>query len=134
MKFQDKFKPSDIICSDYFHNGLCMVVESGGIHNGWGDDRFRYKCQDLIRENQGWCAYEIEPLWEVSYNWRIATDDDIVNYISRFVNIKLGKVGIFEIKLTDDGITLDDGVDYDIYLDAEELVQLSKIINERVVT
>lgn len=100
----------------------------------WGDDKFRYKCQDLVRENQGWCAYEIETLWEVSYNWRIATDDDIIKYISRFVNISLGKVGIFEIKLTDDGIMLDDGANCDVYLDAEELIQLGKIINERVVT
>jgi hypothetical protein len=27
MKFKDKFKPGDIICSDRFHNGLCMIVD-----------------------------------------------------------------------------------------------------------
>ena len=133
MKFQDKFKPGDIICSDRFRNSLCMVVESSGISNLWGDDKFRYKCQDLVRENQGWCAYEMESLWEVPYNWRIATDDDIANYLSRFMHIPLGKVGTYDVELTDDGIRLDDGSDYGIYFTADELVQLDKIINERVV-
>lgn len=135
MKFQDKFKPGDIICSDFFRNGLCMVVESCGISNLWGDDKFYYKCQDLVRENQVWRASEIESLWEVSYNWRIATDDDIANYVSRFVYIPLGKVGHFKVSLLDDGILIDDGVENGgMILEAEELVQLGKIINERVIT
>ena len=131
MKFQDKFKPGDIICSDRFHNGLCMVVESGGTSLNY---EFRYSCKDLVRENQGWLAYEFESFFSSNpYNWRIATDDDIANYLSRFLHIPLGKVGAYEVSLTDDGIKLDDGRDYDIYFEAEELVQLNKIINERVV-
>lgn len=133
MKFQDKFKPGDIICSDFFHNGLCMVVESCGISNLWGGDRFYYKCQDLVRENQGWGAYEIESLWEVSYKWRIATDDDIANYLSRFLHIPLGSVGFYNAELTESGITIVRGDEAVISLEAEELVQLGKIINERVV-
>jgi hypothetical protein len=27
MNFKDKFKIGDIICSDHFRNGLCVVVE-----------------------------------------------------------------------------------------------------------
>jgi len=133
MKFQDKFKPGDIICSDRFHNGLCMVVESGDIANLWGDDKFRYSCQDLVRENQGWCAYEMEILWEVPYNWRIATDDDIANYLSRFLHIPLGSVGFYNAELTDNGITIVRGDEAVLSLEAEELAQLGKIINERVV-
>lgn len=132
MKFQDKFKPGDIICSDRFHNGLCMVVESGGDSPLTGE--FRYGCYDLVRDHQGWLAYEVNNMWNGQpYNWRIATDDDIVNYLSRFLHILLGKVGAYEVTITDTGICLDNTFDDNIYLDAEELVQLGKIINERVV-
>jgi hypothetical protein len=136
MKFQDKFKPGDIICSDRFHNGLCMVVESGKVSPIWGDGEFVYHCQDLVREDQGWIAHEyIKPYWEETpkYNWRLATDDDIANYLSRFVHIQVPKIGNWNVELMDDGIMLDDGGDYSVLLDAEELVQLGKIINERVV-
>ena len=128
MKFQDKFKPGDIICSDRFHNGLCMVVESGKY--GFTRDGFRYSCQDLVRENQLWAAYESD---NFIYNWRIATDDDITNYLSRFLHTPLGKIGTYDVELTDDGIRIDDGGEYGIYFTAKELVQLGKIINERVV-
>lgn len=134
MKFQDKFKPGDIICSDRFHNGLCMVVES--VKESWrfDDDRWRYSCIDLVKEHQRWHAYECDDfMFKFDYNWRIATDDDIANYLSRFLHIPLGKVGAYEVSLTDDGIRLDDGGEYGIYFEAEELVQLGKIINERVV-
>lgn len=131
MKFQDKFKPGDIICSDRFHNGLCMVVESGEISSLRG--KFRYSCEDLVKERQGWYAYEFCDYTSKSHNWRIATDDDIANYLSRFVHIQVPKIGNWNVELMDDGIMLDDGGDYSILLDAEELVQLGKIINERVV-
>lgn len=134
MKFQDKFKPGDIICSDRFHNGLCMVVES--VKESWrfDDDGWRYSCVDLVKEHQRWSAYERDDfMFKFDYNWRIATDDDIANYLSRFLHIPLGKVGAYDVELTDNGIRLDDGGDYGIYFEAEELVQLGKIINERVV-
>ena len=130
MKFQDKFKPGDIICSDRFYNGLCMVVESSGSPYEF---ELRYRCQDLVKEDQWWFAYENRPYIARPYNWRIATDNDIADYLSRFVEIDLGKVGFFEVRLTNNGIMLDGGTDYTISLEAEELVQLRKIINERVV-
>ena len=130
MKFQDKFKPGDIICSDRFHNGLCMVVESTGISLV---GEFRYRCNDLVRDSQNWLAYENEMYLTMSYNWRIATDDDIANYLSRFLHIPLGKVGAYEVSLTDKGICFDNGFDFNIYFEAEELIQLGKIINKRVV-
>ena len=130
MKFQDKLKPGDIICSDRFHNCLCLIVESTGISLG---GEFRYRCNDLVKDAQNWLAYENEMYLTKPYNWRIATDDDIANYLSRFVHIQVPKIGNWNVHLMDDGIMLDDGGDYSVLLDAEELVQLGKIINERVV-
>jgi hypothetical protein len=133
MKFKDKFKIGDIICSDRFHNGLCMVVESTKI--GFVNDEFRYSCQDFVRENQRWGAYEFDTMFNRPYDWRIATDDDIVNYLSRFLDTPLGKVGQFYIaKLTDDGIMLEDLMftDRDVHLGVEELVDLKRIIGERL--
>lgn len=129
MKFQDKFKPGDIICSDHFHNGLCMVVESSEVSRINGN--FRYRCSDLIKEDQMWAAYESN-LGKL-YNWRIATDDDIANYLSRFLHIPLGSVGFYNAELTDDGITIVRGDEVVLSLEAEELAQLGKIIDERVV-
>jgi hypothetical protein len=136
MEFKDKFKPGDIICSDRFHYGMCMIVEEGnyGIEQL---DRFGYRCLDLIKEDQRWRAYE-----NCSYHsrrsneWRIATDDDIVKYLARFVEIKAGKVGIYEVLLDDEDIILRDTVATegygDVYLNAKELIQLKQIIEERV--
>jgi hypothetical protein len=132
MNFKDKFKLGDIICSDHFHNGLCMVVESIGSPYEF---EFRYRCHDLVKEDQWWLAYENRPHLAKPNNWRIATDDDIAKYLSRFVDIPLGKVGEFYIaKLTDDGIMLEDLLvtDRDVHLGVEELTDLKRIIDERV--
>jgi hypothetical protein len=48
MKFQYKFKPGDIICSDSFHNGLCMIVESLRVCSITGDFTvFKSEAEDL---------------------------------------------------------------------------------------
>ena len=134
MNFKDKFKPGDIICSDRFHNGLCMVVES--VKESWrfDDDRWRYSCIDLVKEHQRWHAYERDDfMFKFDYNWRIATDNDIAKYLSRFVDIPLGKVGEYYLaKLTDDGIILTSEFVDSIHLDANELADLKRIIDERV--
>ena len=130
MKFQDKFKLGDIICSDRFRGGLCMVVEKYNPRETWEDS---FTCQDLVTDNQKWRACEFDTMFDTPNNWRIATDDDIANYLSRFLHIPLGKVGTYDVELTDDGIRLDDGSDYGIYFIAEELVQLGKIINKRII-
>jgi hypothetical protein len=135
MNFKDKFKPGDIICSDRFHNGLCMVVENVAVAILRGENEFRYKCVDLVKENQGWLAYEFDTYKEYPYDWRIATDDDIAKYLSRFIDIPLGLVGEWYLaKLTDDGIMLEDRMytDRDIWFDAKELADLKRIIDERV--
>jgi hypothetical protein len=137
MKFEDKFKPGDIICSDRFHNGLCMIVEEGSLSRMWRDEpEFRYKCVDLIKENQGWCAYEFDSyLFNKPYDWRIATDDDVVKYLARYVRVNLGKVGEhFVAEYREDGIMLEDTMFTDkyIYLEIDELADLKRIIEERV--
>jgi hypothetical protein len=130
MKFQYKFKSGDIICSEDFHNGLCMVVEDGGESPFGG---FAYTCIDLVKDSQRWRAYESSRVDRVDQLWRIATDDDIATYLTRFLDIQLGKVGEYEVEMTDNGIRIDDGSDYGVYFTVEELVQLGKLINERVV-
>jgi hypothetical protein len=129
MNFKDKFKLGDIICSDRFRGGLCMIVERLNPNDIWEDS---FTCQDLVTDHQKWRAYEFDTMFDQPNNWRIATDTDIVNYLSRFVDIPLGKVGAYKVSLTNDGISLDDGGEYNIYFQAEELIQLGKIINDRV--
>jgi hypothetical protein len=133
MKFKNKFKAGDIICSDRFHNGLCMVVEKYNACDIMGDS---FTCQDLVTDHQKWRAYENDNyMFNFSYNWRIATDDDITKYLSRFLDIPLGKVGQFYLaKLTDEGIMLTDLMftDRNVHLDVEELDDLKRIIDERL--
>jgi hypothetical protein len=135
MSFKDKFKIGDIICSDSFHAGLCMIVEKYNTDSYFGE---KYICQDLVRDGQKWAAYAYEfdnMFFKRTYDWRIATDDDIVNYLTRFVDISFGKVGQFyNAKLTDTGIVLEDLMftDRDVNLDVEELIDLKRIIEERL--
>jgi len=132
MKFKDKFSSGDIICSDRFHNGLCMVVDY--LSEDYFSGQYRYSCDDLVKEGQGWSAYENDT-FNFSYNWRIATDDDIVKYLSRFIDIPLGKVGEHYVaKLTDNGIVLKDTMftDSNVYLEADELIDLKRIIDKRL--
>jgi hypothetical protein len=133
MKFKDKFKPDDIICSDRFHNGLCMVVEKYNVGDIMGES---FTCQDLVKDHQRWRAYEfLGCISGKPYDWRIATDDDITKYLSRFIDIPIGLVGDWYLaKLTDDGIMLEDRMftDKDIWFDAKELADLKRIIDERL--
>jgi hypothetical protein len=136
MKFKDKFKVGDIICSDRFHNGLCMIVEKymkiDHSYRHWPE---RFKCQDLVKDDQKWSAYEFDSLFNKPNNWRIATDEDIVKYLSTFVEIQLGKVGErYTAKLTDSGIILEDDMftSWDVHFESNELVDLKKIIDQRI--
>jgi hypothetical protein len=105
-----------------------MIVEEGyvGLHR----EEFKYRCTDLVKEYQLWSAYEFDVV-DRPNNWRIATDDDIVNYLVRYVQIELGKVGTYNVKYLEDGIMLVDSRDA-IILDPKELIQLKQIIEQRV--
>lgn len=129
MKFQDKFKPGDIICADNFHNGKCMIVAE--LKQSTYRAENKYTCDDLVIDNQRWSAYEHGGFYSAAYNWRIATDDDIVKYLSRFVRIPLGKIGeYYTAYLDDDGIMFNLDI---VQLNADELVDLGIIINKYVV-
>ena len=129
MKFQDKFKPGDIICSDRFYNGLCMIVDEKYISSLNG--KFCYSCDDLVKPQQRWHAYENDNyMFNFSYNWRIATDDDISNYLSRYLVIS-HKVGEYEVRVLDNCLAIE-GFDCTLYLEADELADLKRIIDKRV--
>lgn len=129
MSFGDKFKSGDIICSDRFHNGLCMIVQEFG-YGLRGEPR--YKCIDLIKEDQGWLAYEVCTRFNEPYNWRIATDDDIVNYLARNVHINLGDINNrLKLVYEEDHFRLT--YDYaDIFLSPDDMLKLKDIIEQRV--
>jgi hypothetical protein len=109
-----------------------MVVERLNPKDIWEDN---FTCQDLVTDHQKWRAYEFDTMFNRPNDWRIATDDDIANYLSRFIDIPLGKVGQFFLaKLTDDGIMLEDLMftERNVHLGVEELADLKRIIDERV--
>jgi hypothetical protein len=110
-----------------------MVVEKLNPKDIWEDS---FTCQDLVEDHQKWRAYEfLGVMSDKPYDWRIATDDDIAKYLSRFLDIPLGKVGMFYLaKLTDSGIVLEDLMftDRNVYLEADELADLKRIIDGRL--
>ena len=133
MKFKDKFKPGDIICSDRFHNGLCMVVDY--LNEDYLSGQYRYSCADLVKEHQRWCAHEFDTYKEYPYDWRIATDDDIAKYLTRYLHISIGKIGThFDVEYSDDGIILQHTLldNERVYLEPQELLDLKCIIDERI--
>jgi hypothetical protein len=131
-KFEELFKPGDIICSDHLYARKCLLVDVVFIDI---DGKCRYTCYDLVIPDQKWSAYEFG-IFDRPNSWRIATDDDIAKYLARFVQIKIGKVGLYEVLLDDEDIILRDTVATegygDVYLNAKELIQLKQIIEERV--
>jgi hypothetical protein len=109
-----------------------MVVERLNPKDIWEDS---FTCQDLVTDHQKWRAYEFDTMFNRPNDWRIATNNDIVNYLSRFVDIPLGRVGEYYVaKLIDDGIMLESLMltDRDVNLKVEELADLKRIIDERV--
>jgi hypothetical protein len=106
-----------------------MIVEEGGYR--LDTDRFSYRCVDPVKEDQRWSAYEFDTYFGKPNNWRIATDDDIANYVAGYVQIGFGKVGNFDVRYLEKGIMLVDSEDI-IILDQEELIQLKQIIEERI--
>jgi len=90
MKFKEKFNKGDIICSDKFDNGRCMTVDGDTLmtvssSSGSAYKEFAYRCYDLACPKSMWFAYEH---LKDSLDWRIATDEDINNYLTSFVCTK----------------------------------------------
>jgi hypothetical protein len=129
--FKNKFKKGDIICSDKFHNGLCMIVDYFKECNHFGPG---YSCEDLVQPYQRWSAYLNDLFFNrgVDYNWRIATDDDIAKYLDRYLEINLGKVGDHTAMYEADGIMLELDYGESVFLSVDALKSLRNII-DRVV-
>jgi hypothetical protein len=129
--FKNKFKKGDIICSDRFHNGLCMVVDYYKEDSYFGQG---YTCEDLVQPYQRWSAYPNYLFFTggVAYNWRIATDDDIAKYLDRYLEINLGKVGKHTAMHKADGIMLELDYGESVLLSVDALKSLRNII-DRVV-
>jgi hypothetical protein len=105
-----------------------MVVDEKYISSLNG--KFCYSCDDLVKPHQRWHAYEFDTMFNKPNNWRIATDDDISNYLSRYLIIS-HKVGEYKVRVLDNCLAIE-GFDCTIYLEANELVDLKRIIDKRV--
>lgn len=105
-----------------------MVVDEKYISSISG--KFCYSCDDLVKPQQRWHAYEFDTMFNKPYNWRIAADDDIANYLSRYLVIS-HKVGEYEVRVLDNCLAIE-GFDCTLYLEADELADLKRIIDKRV--
>ncbi len=131
ISFNKQFKSGDIICSDEFHSGKCMVVVEGSRLEY--ADRFGYTCDDLIVEKQKWRAYEYTEYDDATYNWRLATDDDIAAYLERYITTREEDLGQeVNVAITDDLLTIKD-VCGNVYLDMEQAAKLRDYLNKYVI-
>ncbi len=122
-----QFKKGDIICSDRFRCGLLLFVEDSEKKKWYSseDDDFFYSCTSLLNPKQTWCAYE-------QYNWRIATDDDVVRELASRIKSSEVISPDLNLDINDDTIILDDGYDNFIMLTPQEAVKLRDIIDTYV--
>jgi hypothetical protein len=130
IPFHKQFKKGDIICSDSFHAGKCIVVVEGSRLEY--ADRFGYTCDDLIVEKQKWRAYEYTEYDDTTYNWRLATDDDIVVYLARYITTREESLNGIDVAITDDILTIRD-VCGSVYMDMEQAAKLRDYLNKYVV-
>ena len=132
IPFNKQFKKGDIICSDEFHSGKCMVVEEECSFSIVAKD-YRYRCLDLIEENQGWSAFEFDSFSECPNNWRLATDDDISAYLERYITTREEDLGQeVNVAITDDLLTIKD-VCGNVYLDMKQAAKLRDYLYKYVV-
>jgi hypothetical protein len=133
MNFGEKFKIGDIICSKHFINNKCMVVRE--IKTNHRGEEAVYMCDDLVIENQRWVAKERDSYFNEEYNWQLATDDQIIEYLSRFIEVDLGKIGDKYIaKYRDDGIYFQSTYisEEDFSLELNDLIGLKNILEDRL--
>lgn len=113
-KFNTLFKPGDIICSDKFYDAKCMIVIE------YDEDLLKYKCDDLIIEDQTWAARGRGMNEFQKYEWRLATDDDICNYIAKFIKIEEKVNYAVHLEMRDNSLHIN-WLGYWISLEKEEL-------------
>lgn len=129
-KFENQFKPGDMICSDNFHNGKVMIVEEGVFRMG----KFSYTCNDLMIDNQKWGAYELDSYWNKENNWRLASDKDIVNYLVRFFTPSEQTIGYdCNVQVIEDGLNIyGPGEDF-LHFDKKEARALKDYLNKWII-
>lgn len=128
MKFEEKFKKGDVICSDNFYEGKLVIVKCV---NTDFIERFSYTCEDLFLKNQNWSAYQYN-IFGNPYEWRLAKDEDYIRQLDRRIEISqdMGNYG---------KIVVNEGIDVyindfsdSITLTPEEALQLRDMINKYV--
>lgn len=131
VKFENKFKEGDIICSNRFRFTTCMIVTGDSYQSIGGE--FAYRCMDLILPEQYWSAVECDSMWNEYYDWRLANDEDIIRYLSRYVDINIGKLSSEkEVNITEYGIELTNGLQDSLILNDKECMKLFNILKKRI--
>jgi hypothetical protein len=90
-----------------------------------------YTCDDLVIENQEWRAYKIGR-YDTTYNWRLATDDDICIYIDRFLDVRVRQFGELKIENSATGVTIYEFFNT-LHLDVEQAAELRDYLNKYVI-
>lgn len=133
MDFIDRFKRSDIICSDRFRHGKLMIVEDykNSFFMKNGELPPYYSCVDLFDENQGWGAYEFTGFGE-PYNWRHAKDSDYIREINKrlFIGEDLGPFGEI-VEVDDHHLWIQTETDT-IGLSPDQALKLADFIYEKI--
>jgi len=136
MKFKDRFKIGDIIRrGGVISPGRLMIVEE---YREANKDHFLYsfrgtegdyRCLDLFIRNQYWSASE-------TGEFTLATDEDIIAEISRFLTIEEtveSEFGDFEVHIEEDKLVLTQDEGY-LFIDPIAALKLKGIIDQYVVT
>ncbi len=128
--FENQFKPGDIICSGYTY-GKCMIVLEL-VKDSYGE--FRYRCEDLVKDGQLWSAKQFSSYKQTPNNWKIATDKDIVNYLTRFVTPSQQTVGYdCDVEVVEDGLNIFGPGDQYLYFNKKEARALKAYLNKWIV-
>jgi hypothetical protein len=123
--FHKQFKKGDIICSDEFHDGKCVIVDHLTPEK-------LYHCYDLMEEKQAWFVREFYIYEENLYNWRIAKDDDIAAYLERYITTREESLNGIDVAITDDLLTIKD-ICGSVYMDMEQAAKLRDYLNKYVI-
>lgn len=135
VPFKERFNPGDIICSDRFRNGLCMVVEEFKTFQ-WKSGKIDeyYSCVDFLNDDeeypQSWCAHEYDTFKTDQYDWRIATDDDIVNYLLTIFFPLRHECGNTVFTITEEYFCVSGDYRDSVFFNKKEAKELKKKLNE----
>lgn len=131
MRFIEKFKIGDVICSDRFNNKKMMVVEEVVKKGSESEDYFHrdgYRCMDLFDTAQQWRAYAYCSYTTETYNWRLATDTDYIDALVSYINPSVVRLCQKTVMLSEDGLSISTSQDY-VYMDITDTKKLKDYLN-----